>query len=328
MKETLRKLLYAFGPSGREDAVRAVVEQEIRPYVDEMRTDALGNLIAVKQGKGRRIMLAAHMDQIGFVVTEADEHGFLRVHNVGYPRRLHSLNRHLVFENGVRGVLSYEAEDHDPKDASMKAMFVDIGAASREEALARVEIGDMATYVPELCELTENLLSAPAMDDRAGCALLIEVLRQLRECPNEVAFVFTTQEEVGLRGAGPAAYDVRPDEAVAIDVTPAGDPPKADRLPVKLNAGIAVKIMDNSLVCAPSVVAALERAGDEAGARYQREVLTYGGTDAGRIHLSRGGVRSGVLSIPCRYVHSATEVVSLKDMEAGVKLLTKYLMKV
>ena len=326
MKDILIKLLEAFGPSGYEGPVRAVIEQEIGPYVDELRVDALGNLIAVKHGDGKRIMLSAHMDQTGFIVTDADEHGFLRVHNVGWPRRLHALNRHLVFENGVNGVLSYEVEGHKADDSTMKAMFVDIGAYSREEALSRVQIGDMAVYTCEVCMLTCDVMSAPAMDNRAGCALLIEAVKALGDCPNEVVAVFSTQEEVGLRGAGAAAYDVRPDFAVALDVTPTGDTPKTERQSVKLGGGIAVKIMDSSIICAPDVVTALEQAGDRAGVKHQREVLTRGGTDAGAIHQSRGGVPTGALSVPCRYVHSATEVISLSDVAAGITLLTNFLM--
>ncbi len=326
MKQTLKKLLAAYGPSGHEDQVRKVIEGEIAPYVDEMRVDALGSLIAVKRGNGKKIMLAAHMDQIGFIATEADEHGFIRLASVGYPRRLHSLNRHIVFENGARGVISYEVEGADPADTSMKGLYADIGAYTREEALARVGVGDMAVYTPEIMELSDGVMSAPAMDNRAGCALLIGALKALKDCPNQVVAVFTAQEEVGIRGAGPAAYEIRPDLAVALDVTPAGDTPKCDKQTVKLGRGIAVKIMDNNIVCAPDVVAGLEKAGDAAGVKRQREVLTRGGTDAGPIHLSRGGVRTGVLSVPCRYVHSATEAIDLNDLDAGVKLLTRFLM--
>lgn len=325
MKDMLYTLLRAFGPSGYEDGIRAAIEEAVRPYVDEMRVDALGNLIAIKRGSGRKIMLAAHMDQTGFVVTEADDKGFLRVHNVGWPRRLHALNRPLTFQNGVKGVLSYEVDGHNPSDTTMKSMFVDIGASSREEALGRVAIGDMAVYTCEVNELSGDAIAAPAMDNRAGCALVIEALKALGDTANEIYAVFSVQEEVGLRGAGPAAYDIAPDEALAIDVTPTGDTPKSERQSVRLGGGIAVKIMDGSIICAPDVVRALEEAARQSGAKCQREVLTRGGTDAGAIHLTRGGVKTGALSIPCRYVHSATEVISLSDMQAGVQLLAAYL---
>lgn len=325
MKDTLKNVLFAFGPSGREDIVRAAIEEMIRPYVDEIRTDALGNLIATKKGAGKRVMMAAHMDQIGFVITDIDEKGFLRVFQVGGIRRLSSLNRHVVFENGVHGVLSNEVQAHDPNDATLTKMFIDIGATSREDAMTKVKRGDMAVYVPEMFECGEYV-SAPAMDNRAGCALLIEAIKRTQDSPHELVSVFTTQEEVGLRGAIAAAYGIAPDIGIALDVTPTGDTPKGNlNCAVELNKGIAVKVLDSSLICTPWLVEKMERAAESANITYQREVLTAGGTDAGAIQRTRGGVPSGVLSIPCRYVHSATEMISMKDMAAGVDLLVNLL---
>lgn len=161
------------------------------------------------------------------------------------------------------------------------------------------------------------------MDDRAGCAIVVEMLKNLGETKNEIVAVFTVQEEVGLRGATAAAFDVDPDMGVALDVTLCGDTPKGPKINVKMGEGIAVKILDSSLICHPGVVRAMEEAAERCGAKYQREVLTAGGTDSGAIQRTRGGVPAGVLSIPCRYVHSATEVVSLRDMENGVRLLSE-----
>ena len=188
-----------------------------------------------------------------------------------------------------------------------------------------VRRGDFAVYAGEFTELANNLVAGTAMDDRAGCAILIEMLKRLGETKNEIVAVFTVQEEVGLRGAQAAAFDVAPDMGIALDVTLCGDTPKGPKIAVKAGAGIAVKILDNSLICHPGVVKAMEEAAERAGAKYQREVLTAGGTDAGAIQRSRGGVPSGVLSIPCRYVHSPNETVSLDDMENGVKLLCELL---
>lgn len=327
MKELLEKVLAAYGPSGHEDKVRAVIEGLIRPYVDELRTDALGNLIARKHGAGKRIMLAAHMDQIGFIVTGVDKHGFLRVHNVGGIYRRNSLNRRVVFENGMSGVVSCEVEGDSPTDTTMLKLFIDIGAADRADALSQVALGDMAVYAPECTHLMNRCVCAPAMDNRAGCALLIGALQAVTNCPNEVVAVFTSQEEVGLRGARAAAYDVDPDVGIALDVTLVGDTPKGERLPMKIGGGIAIKVMDSSVICAGEVVAALEAAAEGAGAAHQREILFGGGTDAGAIHQTRSGVPSGALSIPSRYVHSACEVISLDDLEAGVKTLAAFLMR-
>ena len=324
IKDTLLALARAYGATGRESSIASVIRGMIEPYVDEIATDALGNLIATRKGGSKKIMVAAHMDHIGFIVTHIDKKGFLRVHNVGGINRANSLNRRVVFANGVNGVLSHEVKDFSPANSPMSKLFIDIGARSREEAEAMVDVGDVAVYAPDVFEMGQRV-SGPAMDNRAGCALLVEALKALESRENTVVAVFTTQEEVGLRGAAVAAYGVAPDEGVALDVTLCGDTPKGVKISVELGAGIAVKVMDSSLICAPSMVKALESAAERAGAKHQREVLTGGGTDAGAIAQSRGGVPSGVLSIPCRYVHSAAETVDLSDMEAGVKTLVEYL---
>ena len=323
MKETLKKLLGAYGATGREENVAGVIAEMIRPYVDEMRIDALGNLIAVRHGEGKKLMFAAHMDHIGFVVTDIDEKGFLRVFNVGGINKLNSINRHVVFANGVNGVISNETENVAENLRDVTHMFIDIGARSREEAAAKVKLGDVAVYAPDFFELGDDLMAGPAMDNRAGCCVLVGVIRALKERSNEVVAVFTTQEEVGLRGARAAAYDVNPDYGIALDVTLCGDTPKGPKIAVKAGEGPAVKIMDSSLICSPAVVRLMEDAAERAGVKYQREVLTAGGTDAAAIQLTRGGVPAGVLSIPCRYVHSACEAISISDIENGVKLLAE-----
>jgi len=326
MKEMLKTLCEAYGATGHEGCVANVIRGMIEPYVDEIRTDALGNLIAVKRGGGKRVMLAAHMDHIGFVVTDIDEDGYLRVHSVGGIRKLNSLHRRVVFESGMSGVVAAEAREHDlAADNTLQKVFIDIGAKDRASAETLVKRGDVAVYAPDVFDVGEDCLAGPAMDDRAGCALLVGALEQLKESPHEIVAVFTSQEEVGLRGARAAAYDIDPDVGIALDVTLTGDTPKGPLMSVKVGAGIAVKVMDSSLICHPGVVRRLEQAAERGGIAYQREVLTAGGTDAGAIQLTRGGVPAGVLSIPCRYVHSATEMISLKDLQAGVDLLCAYL---
>jgi putative aminopeptidase FrvX len=321
VKDTLKALLGAYGATGREETVAAVIREMIAPYVDETRIDALGNLIAVRKGAGKRIMFAAHMDHIGFVVTDITDMGFLRVFNVGGINWLNSLNRHVVFENGTSGILSVETENFKDHMNDPNAMFIDIGAADKAEAEAMIQPGDVAVYAPDFFDLGTDMIAGPAMDNRVGCYLLIEMLKSLTERTNEIVAVFTTQEEVGLRGAKAAAYDIDPDIGIALDVTLSGDTPKGAKVSMKAGKGPCVKIMDRSLVCSPVVVRMMEDAADRAGVEYQREVLTAGGTDAGAIQLTRGGVAAGVLSIACRYVHSACEAVSMRDIEGGVKLL-------
>lgn len=325
MKDTLLKLLNAYGATGREDTVAGVIREMVAPLCDEIAQDALGNLIARKRGAGRRIMVAAHMDHIGFIVADIDENGFLRVSNVGGIHKVVSLNRHVTFENGVEGVLSYEQENFDANDRAMTGLFIDIGARSREEAEAAVSIGDVAVYAPDAIHLMGNRIAAPALDDRAGCAVAIAALRALGDCPNEVAFVFTTQEEVGLRGATAAAYGIDPAIGIALDVTPSGDTPKGLKYPMALGKGVCVKIMDGYSISSPKIVRRLEALALESDIPCQREVLFAGGTDAGAMQQTRAGVPVATLSVPCRYVHSACEMVDLADLESAASLLEKFL---
>lgn len=322
VKQTLLDVLRPSAPTGFEGALAELIAKRLAGAADDIRTDALGNLIVTKKAKkegGKRLMFAAHMDQIGFIVTEADENGFLRLTTLGGINVPLSVARHVVFASGKQGVLHCETE-REGKELAGTHLFADVGAATREEALAIAQIGDWAVYAPQVSELG-NRIASPYMDDRAGVALLMEAFLQAGACENEVVAVFTVQEEVGLRGATTAAYSVDPDLAIAIDVTPAGDTPKSVRLPVKLGAGPAVKVMDRSIVCHPQVRTLMEETAAKHGIPFQREVLPYGGTDSGAIHLTRGGVRSGVLSIPCRYVHSPVETIDLSDLEGGVSLL-------
>ncbi len=325
MRETLKKLLNVYGASGRENAVREVIREMVAPYVDTIEEDALGNLICIRHGEGARVMLAAHMDQIGFMVLDIDKNGFLRVTNVGGISRAVSLRRHVVFENGVHGVIGYETQDFKPEENGVGALFIDIGAKDKAEAESRVSPGDVAVYEPDAFELGEDRMGSPAMDNRIGCAVLIQALKMLQDCPNEVYAVFTVQEEVGLRGAQTAAYRVNPDVGIALDVTGAGDTPKGAKLPMAVGKGPCVKILDSAVICNPRVVRMLEDAAERANVQTQREVLTMGGTDAGAIQKAHAGVPCGAISIACRYVHSACEVISISDAENAAVLLKTFL---
>ena len=186
MKQTLFSLLNTYGGTGREDAIRETIAEMARPYCDEMRTDALGNLICIRRAAGeggRRIMVSAHMDHIGFVVLDADKHGFLRVHNAGGISKRASINRHVIFANGVNGVVSNETESFSADDGKMSNLFIDIGAKDREDALSMVSLGDVAVYVPDAFELANGMVAAPAMDDRVGCAIALEARRSLSSLP-------------------------------------------------------------------------------------------------------------------------------------------------
>ncbi len=319
-KEMLKEILEAYGPSGREQEVSRVIRRYVQPLSDEVYTDALGNLIAVKKGSsGKKIMLSAHMDQIGLVVVDIDEKGFLRVSNVGGVNPVIAVARPVRFENGTRGVTYFETKKHSVKDTVMQELFIDIGAESRQEAEAKVQIGDVAVYAAEFTEMG-NRISCGALDDRIACAAVIEALRTMKS-EHSIYAVFTVQEEVGLRGAGAAAYSIAPDLNISLDVTGTGDMPECSPMSVALGAGAAIKVMDSSVIVPPVVRDFLEEAAEEQGIAVQREVLRGGGTDTGAVQRTAGGILSGCISIPCRYIHSPVETADLRDYRAAVQLL-------
>lgn len=322
MEQLLGKLINAFGPSGCESRIREVIEQEIKGHADKIFTDPLGNLVAVKEGARPRLMLAAHMDELGLMVTYIDEKGFARIANVGGISPSLLVGKRVIFENGVIGTINHE-KIKELKELDWTKLYLDTGAANREEASSRIKIGDVAVYDQGLEDLGNRLLGK-AMDDRIGCAVLIETLKRLpASLPHEVVFVFTVQEEVGLRGARTAAYGLNPDYGLAVDVTRVGDTPEAPLMDVSLGKGPAVKIKDSSLICHPRVRHIMIKVAEDNKLDYQLEVLVSGGTDAGAIQLTRQGVPSGVLSIPCRYVHTPSEMVDKKDVNTAVDLLEK-----
>lgn len=318
--ELLEKILTAYGPSGHEGRVAETIRGALAGHVDELRTDAMGNLIAIRHGGGRRILFSAHMDHIGLAVIDADEHGFLRVCGVGGIHARELVSGHVAFENGVCGVVG--ADEKTEGKLTVSQLYVDIGAGSREEALSMVSLGDMCVMQPRMTRLGEHRIVSPAMDDRIACFIEAQALLETQERVNEIIAVFSVQEEVGLRGATTAAYALEPDMGIAIDVTGTGDVPEVKtKLAIKLGGGAAVKIMDDSLICTPAVVEELEALAEENGIPTQREVLPYGGTDAGAIQKTRGGVKAGAISVPCRYIHSAAETVDLRDVQACIDLV-------
>jgi len=320
MFDLIKKLTGAVGVSGNEEEIRELIIQEIKDYVDEIRVDALGNLIAVKKGKDKKIMVAAHMDEIGLMVTHIDEKGFLRFSTVGGVSRFDSIGQRVRFKNGTVGAVYYEDKLEDMKDLRFSKMYIDIGASNREEAEKSVKIGDTACFAGEAVKQGDMVISK-ALDDRSGCAVVVKAIKDLPQTDNEIYFVFTVQEELGLRGAGTAAYSIKPDMAIAVDVTMTGDTPESHAMEVKCGRGPAIKIKDRSVICHPQVRKLLEEAAEKNGIPYQLEILEAGGSDPGSIHITAGGIPSGAISIPCRYVHSPVETASLKDIENAARLL-------
>lgn len=247
----IKNILGAYGPSGREDKAAEAIKQYVAPYADEVYRDAMGNLIAHKRGtSGKKIMLSAHMDQIGFIVVAIDEKGFLRVARVGGVNPIISTAREVVFENGVKGVTYFEnTAKHGVNEATFNELYIDIGCASREEAEKKVAIGDMAVYVTNYVELGERA-ACGAMDDRICCAIVAEAMKKMKS-EHDVYAVFTVQEEVGCRGGSPAAYAIEPDLNISLDVTGVGDIPECSRMAVSLGCGPTVKVMDSSVIVPP-----------------------------------------------------------------------------
>ena len=311
-------------PSGFESPCAQAIAELAGPYCDEVKIDTLGNVICHKKGPGKKLMMAAHMDVIGLIITHIDKKGFLRFGALGgfVPYRL--IGARMKLENGMGGSVWCDEKAMEEKkleDITLNDLYLDIGAESEESARKMVQVGDVAMYEGEPQQMGQMVL-APYCDDLIACAALLSAMSQVEKSENDLYFVFTVQEEVGLRGAATAAYAIDPDFGVCMDVTRTGDnPSEKAKMVVKLGAGPTIKIKDVSLLCNPQVIAHLREAAKEGDVPYQDEVLTAGGTDSAAIQKTRGGVLSGCISIPCRYIHSQNEMVSLKDVEQSARLM-------
>lgn len=316
--ELLKKLCDVTAPSGNEAPVRALLEAELQGLADEIYTDAMGNLIARRGKGGKKIMFAAHMDEIGILVTYVEESGLLRFQNLGGLRLATMLGQRVRFLNGTDGCVQLTGGVEITK-AKLTDFYIDIGAKDKAEAEKLVNIGDVAGFTAEFVQ-TETTVMAKSLDNRVGCYVLMEALKRAERTDNEIYAVFTVQEELGLRGAGVAAHAICPDMAVALDVTATGDTPGADTMHIKLGGGAAIKIKDGGILSHPEVVSLLEQISQKKEIPVQREVLLSGRTDVGAIHLTRDGVPSGAISVPTRYIHSPAEVACKSDVEACIAL--------
>jgi tetrahedral aminopeptidase len=329
MKKLLQQLTEAFGPSGFEDNIRTIVRAEVEPFADEIKVDALGNLIVHRKPSKqnddtKRIMIAAHMDEIGIIVSHVDEKGFVRFSPIGGVFRKYVLGGRVRFLNGVQGVIGFDRLENYNELPTLDKVYIDVGATSRKDC--PVKIGDVAAFDRSFTEIG-NRLVAKSLDNRVGVLVAIETLRALKgkPMPYDLYFVFTTQEEVGVRGAGTSAYGVDPDVGIAVDVTPTGDTPHALKMEMALGKGPCIKFQDVGAISDPRVVQWMIAAAEKNKIPYQREVLLVGGTDARAIQSVRAGVPSGAISVPVRYVHSPSEMVDFSDVQNTVKLLTAVL---
>ena len=321
--KTLQAINACHGPAGDESEVSEVLEKLAMPFVDECYQDTLGNLIAHKKGSGSRVMFAAHMDSIGCIVTYIEKEGYVRFCKVGGLHATDLIATPVRFKNGVRGVICL-SEAVDPKDMTLDDLYIDIGAHDADEAKAMIKIGDTAVYDTPTYAVGDRIVS-PYMDNRISCMVLLMAMETLQNSENDLYFVFTSQEEVGLRGAKTAAYSIDPDYGIAVDVTVSADELGTKHAgSSKLGSGAAIKVMDTSVICHPQMVSKLETLAKERGIDAQMDIIKAGGTDAGSIHISKMGVLTGGISIPCRYIHSPQELVDRGDVEACARLVAAF----
>lgn len=316
----LELLTQTNGVSGNEESVCEIIRNEIKDYADEIYTDSLGNLIVHKKGNGKKLMLAAHSDEIGVIITYIEDNGFLRFAPVGGVGLIDSIAARVRFSDGTIGVVSYEEAEDVKKSPVFKHMYIDIGADSREEAEKLVGIGDVACFVGGFYTDGKRIVSK-ALDNRIGVYALIEAAKRIKSSEFDIYYVFTSQEEIGLRGARTSAYTIKPDYSLSVDVTATGDTPNCNPNNVKLGGGACIKIMDRSVVSHPQIRRALSNCAEENSVKVQNEVLTFGGTDAGAIHTSGTGVVTGGISVPIRYIHSVDETAYLSDLDAVIELI-------
>ena len=321
----IQKLNACHGPAGDERQIAATIKSLAEPYADECRIDTMGNLIVHKKGSGPKVMFAAHMDSIGIIVTHIDKDGYLSFGKLGGIHPESILHTPFRFKNGVTGVVSLR-QKVALKDMTINDLYLDIGAKDEAQARRLVQVGDTAVCRMPAYALESRMVS-PYMDNRISCVAMLEALSMIREHTSDLYFVFTAQEELGLRGSKTAAFAIDPDYGIAIDVTLADELDSTQKGSSVLGGGAAIKVMDNSVICHPEMLEMLTELAVSSKIPCQRDVITGGGTDAGSIHLTRAGVLTGGISIPCRYIHSPVEMVESSDVAAAANLIAAFAQK-
>lgn len=330
MYELLKKLTATAAVSGREGKLADLLETLIALYADEVKRDTLGNLIAVRRGSGdqgekKKILLSAHMDEIGFFVTYIEASGLLRITPVGAVDFTASAMERVVSETGVKGLLVRAA--NADKNFSFDQFYIDIGATDRKDAERRVTVGDFFTAESGVTRLMHKRVAGRPLDDRAGCAVLLKVAEEIAKtgCRDDLYYVFSVQEEVGCRGARTAAAGISPDFAITFDMTSTGDVPGAKPMACKLGGGAAIKLKDGSVITDAELSDALRDTAKKNGIPVQYEVVGEGATDSSAIQSAGFGCRVAALSVPARYLHSGVETCDLSDMEACARLAVAFL---
>ncbi len=326
-KALVKRLSEACGAAGSEEPVRELVRDEIKGFVDQVRVDALGNLIAHRRGSGsnrKKIMLAAHLDEIGVMVTYLDARGFARFGTLGEVKPLTLLGARCRFPNGAVGIIGREERDAARNEIESDTLFIDFGSGTAPGA--PVQVGAAGCLLGEFQDAGDLLISK-ALEGRIGCAVLIETLRRLKKSPHDLYFAFTVQETVGARGAGTAAYAIQPDIAFVVQGGEAGDVPGANGGSIALGKGPAIHFKDQSLISSPSARQALISAAREARIPYQLQVAPRGSGDGSTIQAAREGVPTGGLAVPLRHLHTPSEMVHREDALRAVELLSHLISK-
>ena len=334
MLELLKQLCLLNGVSGDEGEVRAFLRAQAEPYADSIRTDALGNLIVFKKGAratGNRLLLAAHMDEVGIIVTHITDEGFLKFGFVGGVDRRIAIGKPVVLgSDRVPGIISLKAI-HLTDKAELKkvpktdSLYIDIGAGSREEALKKVPLGTYGSFVSQPEEFGDGFFKARAIDDRIGCAIMLELMKE--ELPLDVTFAFTAQEEVGTRGAFGAAFSVTPQVALVLETTTAADLPGVDshRRVCAPGKGPVISYMDGSTIYDRGPFEDLRRLAEDNGIPWQTKEYIAGGNDARTIQRTKQGVRVAAMSAATRYLHAPSSVASVADFKNMLELTRLFL---
>ena len=325
--DVFKKLMTTLSVSGREHALTVVIEDMIKGHVDSIKRDNMGNLIAFKKGtaeNAKKLMLAGHMDEIGFIVTHIQDNGYIRISSIGGISYTAAAFGNVIFENGTKGVIVPEA-GVGGGDYNQSKFVIDIGAKDKKTAMTKVNVTDVCAMVPHCERLMGGVYSGRPFDDKLGCAIMIRAILTDCECANDTYFVFTVQEEVGCRGSKTAAYAIMPDFGIAYDVTGTGDAQGAKPMEVRLGNGAALKVKDSSVICDIDFVKAIEKIAKEKKIPYQLEILEGGGTDTSSMQMTGCGAKTTALSVPTRYIHSINETINKKDYDACVDLTVEIL---
>ncbi|MCY6485911.1 M42 family metallopeptidase [Clostridium aestuarii] len=327
----LQKLCNAAGPSGYEGSVRQIIKDEIKDYVDEIKVDRMGNIIAHKKGSEKKVVVDAHMDEVGFIIIGYNDDGTLKFTSLGgisnkvVPSKVVNIGKDKI--PGVIGLkpIHLQSKQERGKNIPISKCCIDIGAKSKEEAKKLIPLGEYAVFTTEFGHFGEGLIKGKAFDDRIGCSILIELLKENYNC--DLYAVFNVQEEVGMRGAYVSAYDIKPDITIAIEGTVCADMPGIQKhlMSTEIGKGPAISIIDKTSIYDKDIINEMKKVAVDNHISYQLRRTSVGSNDAGAFVMSGEGVKPAAIAVPCRYIHSSISVCSLEDYNNTIKLVTNYL---